>query len=64
MSKLLGTPKELEQVTGISQSVLSYLLRIAEKSCKAKIVNTIKPAGRGKPSNVWEVESEFTIKLG
>jgi predicted transcriptional regulator len=65
MAKLIGTPKELEQVTGLNQVILSTLLRMAEKNGAAKIIKTIKStSGKGKPSNVWEVESEFTIKLG
>ncbi len=64
MNTLTGTPKELEKATGINQAVLSILLRMAEKNGQAKIVKTVKVEGaRGKPANVWEVNSEFTVKL-
>ena len=64
MSKLTGTPKELEEITGISQAILSTLLRKAEKTGQAKIIKQIKKDGqRGKPSNVWEVNSQLTISL-
>lgn len=63
MNTITGTPKELEAITGISQAILSTLLRMAEKTGDAKIISQIKPA-RGKPSNVWEVNKSFTVTIG
>ncbi len=64
MNKLTGTPKELETITGINQAILSVLLRLAEKNGEAKVIRQIKKDGaRGKPANVWEVNSSFTVKL-
>jgi hypothetical protein len=64
MSTITGTPKELESMLGINQAVLSTILRLAEKNGAARIVNTIKsPTGKGKPSNVWELNKTIVITL-
>ena len=62
--KMVGTPKELSEQTGINVAVLSVLLNLAKDSGKAKVVRRIETGGRGRPSNVWEVNESFTVHLG
>lgn len=65
METLKGTPKELEQLTGLNQAVLSIILRLAEKNGAARIIDTVKPkSGKGKSANVWEVARNIVITLG
>lgn len=64
MATIKGTPAQLESMTGISQSMLSNLLRLAEKNGEARIVDKVKKDGvKGKPSNVWEVNTTIKIVL-
>lgn len=61
---IVGTPKQIERYTGISQAILSVLLRLAEKNGEAKVIDKIKVEGvRGKPSSVWEVSKTFKVNL-
>lgn len=66
--KIKGTVSQLLQQLRIGgqaleQVQLSVLLRILETTGKAKIVSSVKPTGKGKPANVWEVESETGLVL-
>jgi predicted transcriptional regulator len=61
--KLVGTPKELEAITGFNQVELSFLLNMAKKQGKAKVIRQIKKEGRGKPANVWEISKNLWISL-
>lgn len=61
--KLKGTVSELLEKVDIGgskleQVQLSVLLRILELCGKAKVVGSVKPSGKGKPANVWELETE------
>lgn len=62
---IIGTPKQIEEYTGISQAILSVLLRMAEQNGEAKVIEKVKShTGRGKPSSVWEVSTAFKVQLG
>ena len=61
--KLVGTPKELEVLTGLNQVELSFILNMAKRQGKAKIIRQIKKEGRGKPANVWEISKNLWIAL-
>lgn len=62
--KMVGTPKELSEQTGINVAVLSVLLNLAKDSGKAKVIRQISTGTRGRPSNVWEINESFTVNLG
>ena len=62
--KMVGTPKELSEQTGINVAVLSVLLNLAKDAGKATIIKKVETGGRGRPSNVWSVNESFTVHLG
>jgi predicted transcriptional regulator len=63
VEKLIGTPKELSEITGINQAVLSVLLNLAKDSGKAKVIRKIETGGRGRPSSIWEISDTFSVHL-